>query len=227
LAESFARFARLELLRDELQSSEYYGGEALSLAIFHRAWRLQGEIYLLLAELEETQDRPAQTVERLNQAVFALSRTSHALLHARALARRAYFLEMQRRLDQAEQDCQKVLKFAKGKDVPELDGQARLVLGKIRRRNQEKLNEAVEQFTKAKESFERSRNLKGAWECEFERGEVERSRHNSQAARSHYEEALRILDRYLADLAPKVKERLMKEGKRDRIEMAIRWLDKK
>lgn len=224
LGRAYLQFAKVNWERGESETAEYYAREALRLALFKEDRVLQGDIYLFLSILEEARSNQGTVLERLNEAVFALSKTADKSSYAGALLNRAYFYEVNRQIQAAEEDGREALNMAQVLKDPSLIGRSHLVLGKIRRRDTERLKEALKQFELARDEFEKSQDLKWVWECEFEKGEIERNRNKPEVARGYYDQALRALDGYAQHLSPEAKERFLKDGKRDRIEMALRWL---
>ncbi len=225
LAESYQALADLFLKMGEPDQAESYAKEALIQARFKGSHQILGQCLLLLAEIEEQRGNLGWVQERLQQGVVALKRAKLLLPYGQALIKRAYFFENNRQLDRAQKDAQEVLKLGEKAKNYSLIGQGRLVMGKVYRRDLEKLDKAYQEFDLASEAFSKSQALKFSWECEFEKGEIERNRSNSAQARPHYEAALRMIDEYVATVSPQVHEAFLKDGKRERIEMAIKWLD--
>ncbi len=225
LPQAYYQMALMHFQTGEYDRSESYCREALGWALFKRMWRTQGDIFSLWAELEEQNENPAGALQRLNEAVFAYSKISQGIPYLKALVHRAYVSEANRQLGPAERDAQQALRLAGGLKAHDLLGKIHLILGKIRRRDIKKLDLALKQFDLAAAQIEHSSNPDWGWEVEFERGEIERNQGNNAAARNHYNQALRHMDLYLGQVTPGRQERFLKDGKRNRVETAKKWIE--
>lgn len=225
LASAYQSYAGLSLKQGEEAQGEFYAREALHMAQFWEQPWVAGQALIHLYQLEEMRGNPGLAMQRLGEAVAVMKELENPRTYADALILRAYFFETNRQLDRAHQDAEEVLRMGTERKDTDLIGRAHLVKGKILRRDIEKLDEAYQHFNSAGEAFKKSHNLKYAWEPEFEKGEIERNRNDSQAARPHYETALRLIDEYIGQVSPATQEAFLKDGKRDQIQMAIKWLE--
>jgi len=225
LAEVYLNYAQMVWERGDLESSDSYVRESLNLSSFKKNREFQGKALLLMAEIEENRGNPGATLERLNESLFYLEGHYDPLLYTEALVRRAYFYESNRQVPLAQADAQRVLEMAqRGRDAG-LKGRGHLVMGKVLRRETDQLADAMKQFEMAREELEKVQDQAWIWECEFEKGEIERSLSNNEKARTHYEQALKVIDQYLGHLPTGARERFLKDGRRDRVEMALKWLE--
>jgi hypothetical protein len=60
-----------------------------------------------------------------------------------------------------------------------------------------------------------------AWECLFEKGEIERYRENNAAAKTYYQQALQLLDHALSLVVPGTSESNELNQRRGRLEMIL------
>lgn len=225
LASTYQAMAGLYLKTGQPDQAESYAQEALTLARFKKAYFAEGQALMVLADLEEQRGHLVWVQERLQQAVASLKRAKRVLPYGKSLIKRAYFFENNRQLDRAAEDAKEALNLANKTGSQELLGQAHLVKGKVLRRDLDKLAEAKREFQAAQKIYGQKQQLQFSWECEFELGEIERNLGNLDQARQHYELALKQVDDYVAGVTPQVHEAFLKDGKRDRIEMAMKWLD--
>ena len=201
--------------------AEWLAIEGLRRAIFLKLPATQGEILGILARIQELKGNLRGAAERLAEAISILAQTGDALAHLKALMERAHFYERNRELILASQDAQEAVGLAKSLGNGNLEGQAHLVLGKVTRRDINQLDKAVKHLDYSYQKLSEAKNARLAWECLFEKGEIERYRENYPAAKTHYDQALQLLDHALAALVPGTAESNELSQKRAQLEMIL------
>lgn len=224
LAKAYQNFAGLLVRMGEFQQAENYAREAVAIASFKEDLETFGAACFTLSQIEEQKENPTGVLERLGEVIFATGRRPRDSLYGEALVRRAYFYEKNRQLDKAQKEAENLLALGHENQNELLKAQGYMIRGKVARRDLKKLEEGFTQFHMAQNIFARFPDHPNAWECDFEMGEIERNRGNSAKARSLYESALNRLNRYVSSLPQPAQESFLKDGKREQIEMALRWL---
>lgn len=224
LAKAYQNFASLWADQGEWDQAEFYGREALSIAAFKEDWLSLGRVFQLLSRVEEARGNPSGILERLSEAVFALEKQPQDPLLGESYRRRAEFYERNRQLEKARRDSDRLLELGNSRHNFSWIAQAHMIRGKVARRDATRLDQAYREFQRALENFSKIPGTPDQWECWYELGEVERNRGKPREARSHYESALSHLDRYVSTLSPGAREYFLKDGKRDQIELVLKWL---
>jgi tetratricopeptide (TPR) repeat protein len=224
LARAYQAFAGLCVSRGEYRQAESYGREALAIAGFYEEQTTLGTIYFILSQVEDYKGNPAGVLQRLGEAMFALEQRPQDPLYVEALVRRANFYEKNRRLDLAQREAGKILTLGYDLKNELWKAHGYMIRGKVARRDHKRLEEAFNEFRMAHEILERNDHAQFSWECAFEMGEIERNRGKIPQARSHYESALNRLNHYVNALPKSAQEFFLRDGKREQIEEALKWL---
>ncbi len=224
IAKTYGSYAEMCLKLGDPYRAELLAMEGLRRAIFKRSYAAQGGLFSTLAKLQEQKGNLRGAAERLAEAVYVLAVANDPAAHLKALIERASFYETNRELILASQDANEALVEGKRLGDENLEGQAHLILGKILRRDMNRLETALQHLDVAFKKLEASQNVKKLWECLFERAEIERYRENPEAARHNYEQALQRIDLALTQLVPGTTESQNLTQKRDYIEMTLRTL---
>ncbi len=220
LAQAVLNRANLVFYMGRLQESTHLCREALRIAVDHRYRLTQGRALLLLAMMDESRRDPERQRERLCEAVSIFEGAGLSFEEAQGLIQRAYFYEAIGKIDDAEADARWGLSKAEAAGAMDLVGQACLILGRIlgRRGN---MDEAGACLDRAQGHFSSGKNPQMRWECDFERGELERRRGDIPQARRFLEQALREIDEVVEGLSPLVQESFLRDRKRERVLRAI------
>jgi len=221
LAQVFGAYAQMSFRLGDMFRSEYMVREGLRRAVFKSHYPTQGALLSVWAQIEQQKGNIRIAAERLAEAVFVLSKSNDPLAHLRALIERANFYETNRELILASQDANDALQEAKRLQATELEAQAHLILGKVIRRDQHRMKDAVHHLDLAYRKFEATKNVRKIWECFFEKGEIERYQGNAPQARAHYEQAVAFLDQALTQLVPGTAESFALTQKREQLEMIL------
>ncbi len=221
IAQVYANYAKMAWQMGDETRAELLALEGLRRATFMRRFATQGEIFSTLARIQEPKGNLRGAAERLAEAIHTFSLAGHSLDHLRALIERALFYERNRELILASQDAQEALKEAKRLGQGDLEGQALLVLGKVMRRDINRFEQAIEHLDHAYQKLAEAKDVRMAWECLFEKGEIERYRENYPAAKTFYQQALKLLDHALGQAVPGTAPFGELQQKRSQVEMIV------
>ena len=224
LAKAYLAFANLWVEQGEFTQGEFYAREALFIANFMEDREVLAGVYFTLSQIEEHKTNAAAALERLGEVLFVLDQQTNKPLYGEALIRRAHFFEKNRMLDRALQEAGKILVLGNETQNELIKAQGYMIRGKVTRRDHKRLEEAFTQFRMAQDFLSKMPDASFGWECDYEMGEIERNRGNSPKARTYYESALNRLNRYVNSLPKQVQEQFLQDGKREQIEMALKWL---
>lgn len=221
IADVYAHWAQTSLQMGEEQKAEWLALEGLRRAIFLGRGTTEGQLFRVLAKLQELKGNLRGAAERLAEAIYTLSHTGDALAHLKALMERAHFYERNRELILASQDAQEAVELAKKLGNGDLEGQAHLVLGKVSRRDINHFEKAIKHLDYAYQKLSEARNARLAWECLFEKGEIERYRENNAEAKVFFQQALQLLEHALGATVPGTPESNELNQKRAQLEMIM------
>jgi hypothetical protein len=97
-------------------------------------------------------------------------------------------------------------------------------LGKIYSRDVAQIQKALEQLTLAKKTFEASHDEAKLGDCELALAEIEKQRGNNKAAKTYYENVIKLMEGALKQIAPGTQESRVLEMKRMQAEMKLKLL---
>jgi len=222
IAEVYANYAAMTYQMGDEFRAEALALEGLRRAIFIGNTRAQGEIFALLAKLQEQRGNLRGAAERYAEAIDRFA--GSGLAYLRSLLDRAYFYERNRELILASQDAMEALKEAKRLQRGDLEGKAQLVLGKVMRRDINKLEPALAQLDLAYQKLAEAKDARLASEALFEKGEIERYRENAPQAKTHYQQAMQLLEHAMTQLVPGTADYNELQQKRSQIQMILETL---
>ena len=222
LAQVFLNSATLAFQTGNMAKAEELAHEGLRIAVFKHGWAIQGELLLLLSKMRE--GNTMASFERLNEAIFVLSKVPNSPRYLQTLVDRAFIWDANRQPTLAQQDAEQALEGARRLKNPELEGMAQLVLGKIYGRESTQIPKALEQLKLAKKNFESSQREEKLCDCELVLAEIEAQRGNSKEAKAHYEKALGLMENVLKQLAPGTQESRHLEMKKMHVESILQSL---
>ncbi len=224
MAEAYRGLASCFWEMGDADSAEAYAQEALHWIALRGPSLLVAKIFLLLAEIEAERVQLRKTRERLDEAAWALRGVESFELQGELLLRRAELHEAHRQDVFAQQDLKAFHRLAQNYDSPLGLGRAHLLRAKLLRRDSGAWDQAQREFASAIPLLQSAEGFYWLWEVEFELGEISRSRDLLAEARAHYQRSLQFLDRASGVLSKGARERFLKDGKRQRVEAALRWL---